>query len=69
MLQFDMFLKIPIQFCAMRAMGTLELGLLAAFQFHMVIKGLLPTINFSTVWAYKSLTRKLTVSNILSSNR
>jgi hypothetical protein len=69
MLQFDMFLKIPIQFCAMRAMGALKLGLLATLQFHMVVKGLLPTINFSTVWAYKSLIRKLTVSNISSSNR
>lgn len=64
-----MFLEIPVQLCTMRTVGTLELWLLATLQFHMIIKGLLPTIAFPTSCTYKSLTWKLMLSNIMSSIR
>lgn len=69
MLQSDMFLEIPVQLGAMRTVGTLELWLLATLQFHVIIKGLLPTIAFPTSFTYKSLIWKLTLSNIMSSIR
>lgn len=69
MLQSDMFLEIPVQLGTMRTVGTLELWLLATFQFHVVIKGLLPTINFPTSFTYKSLIWKLALGNIMSSIR
>jgi len=69
MLQSDMFLEIPVQLGAMRTVGTLELWLLATLQFHVIIKGLLPTIAFPTSFTYKPLTWKLTLSNIMSSIR
>jgi len=69
MLQSDMFLEIPVQFCTMWTMWALKLGLLATLQFHMIIKRLLPTITFSTACTHKSLIWKLTICNIMSSFR
>lgn len=69
MLQSDMFLEIPVQLGTMRTVGTLELWLLATLQFHVIIKGLLPTIAFPTSFTYKSLIWKLTLCNIMSSIR
>ena len=69
MLQSDVFLEIPVQLGTMRTVGTMELWLLATLQFHVIIKGLLPTIAFPTSFTYKSFIWKLTLSNIMSSIR
>jgi len=67
MFQTDMFLEIPVQLGTMRTERTLELWLLATLQFHVIIKGLLPTIAFPTSFTHKSLFWKLKLSNIMSS--